>query len=78
MEGGALYGEGPRGIDAVGTVMLAGEPIGGDCGRAAYGFAGGGGACDMDAIGGGATGGEVIRGGGIVPAFGGGGTEGVR
>ena len=30
MEGGALYGEGPRGIDAVGTVMLAGELTGGD------------------------------------------------
>lgn len=78
MLGGALYGDGPRGIDA-GGAMVDPWANGGDCGREAYGLAGGGaegpGMLDKDWP---PESGDIMRGGGTVPTFGGGGTDGAR
>jgi len=78
MLGGALYGDAPRGIDAGGAIVDP-EANGGDWGREAYGLAGGGGeGPGMLDIAGLPDAGDIIRGGGTVPAFGGGGTDGAR
>lgn len=72
MLGGALYGEGPLGIEAGGGAMP--DAIGGDWGREAYGLTGGGGegpGAMLDVKG------DVTR-GGRAPALGGGGTDGAR
>lgn len=54
------------------------EPIGGDCGRLAYGLGGGGEGPGIWETGGTADGGDIIRGGGACPTLGGGGTDGAR
>lgn len=71
-DGGALYGDGPRGI---GGGMANPGTVGGDCVVAggAYALNGVGGLEDTEDALAGPTGGDVIRGGGATPFGGGGG-----